>query len=368
MNFLCIQALGSTSGIIFYKNHRLALFIAIGFYSTLLFFNNFFILTKVFFPLAQIISDFAFTKHVFNSILIIIYGFGRCQSGQNSLVLYQYDINDDQIFWDNSKYLIYSFIFFKTFDLILLMVKMNKFPIRFGGCATNSNYFPIHLNKILNKIDEKNNNKPEKMVHFSNKCVDIDFENSRSISDNKLLIAWIHLSFTITQKLFKNQTKILDNISGYIKVGSLNALMGPSGAGKTTLLKCLNGINRFGLGEETKIYLSSCHRIRTCFITQNQSEHLLKGLTVKQTLIYASKLKNSNNRLKVNHQKIVSDLMSELMISETENTYVENCSGGQQKRIVIASELTSYIKPNMLCIDEPTSGLDSDAAEVVSIS
>ena len=55
------------------------------------------------------------------------------------------------------------------------------------------------------------------------------------------------------------------------------------------------------------------------------------------------------------------------MISNTSKTFVEKCSGGEQKRLVIAMELTSFQKPNLLCIDEPTSGLDSNAAEVVSI-
>jgi len=63
----------------------------------------------------------------------------------------------------------------------------------------------------------------------------------------------------------------------------------------------------------------------------------------------------------------VINLMEELMISDIWDNVVEKCSGGQQKRIVIASELTSMIKPNLLSIDEPTSGLDSDAAEVVSL-
>ncbi|CAG2101500.1 unnamed protein product [Medioppia subpectinata] len=66
----------------------------------------------------------------------------------------------------------------------------------------------------------------------------------------------------------------------------------------------------------------------------------------------------------LNDNKIVEELMSDLMISDTADNRVETCSGGEQKRIVIACELTSHIKPNMLCIDEPTSGLDSNAAEV----
>jgi ABC-type multidrug transport system ATPase subunit len=53
------------------------------------------------------------------------------------------------------------------------------------------------------------------------------------------------------------------------------------------------------------------------------------------------------------------------MISDISKTIVDKCSGGEQKRLAIALELTANNKPNLLCIDEPTSGLDSNAAEIV---
>lgn len=52
-----------------------------------------------------------------------------------------------------------------------------------------------------------------------------------------------------------------------------------------------------------------------------------------------------------------------LNITNTANTLVKNCSGGEQKRVAIAQELAAEEKPNLFCIDEPTSGLDSCAAE-----
>jgi ABC-type multidrug transport system ATPase subunit len=58
--------------------------------------------------------------------------------------------------------------------------------------------------------------------------------------------------------------------------------------------------------------------------------------------------------------------MIDLLISDIKDTNVENFSGGEQKRLVVAMELTSHIKTNLICIDEPTSGLDSNAAEVAS--
>jgi ABC-type multidrug transport system ATPase subunit len=184
-----------------------------------------------------------------------------------------------------------------------------------------------------------------------------------SDSNEKLSIAWIDLTLRIEKNLFRKEKIILNQLNGCVEFSSLNSLMGPSGAGKTSLLRCLNGRCQTLLTDETRIYLSKFEKIRTCFISHDEREHLLEGLTSKQILIYASKLKNSDK--KVDHEMNVKNLMTEFLISDIEDNCVQNCSGGEQKRIAIALELTSQIKPNLLCIDEPTSGLDSNAAEVV---
>jgi ABC-type multidrug transport system ATPase subunit len=192
----------------------------------------------------------------------------------------------------------------------------------------------------------------------------IDSENEE-ITDKNISIAWIGLTLRVPKGLFSKEKIILRELNGFIEFGTLNALMGPSGAGKTSLLNCINGRNKAYLTDETQIYLSQFELIRTCFISQDVSQHLIKGLTAKQALIYASKLKNSDQE--IDHENSVKNLMNELLISDIGDTSVENCSGGEQKRLVMAMELTSHIKPNLLCIDEPTSGLDSNAAEEVRI-
>ena len=90
------------------------------------------------------------------------------------------------------------------------------------------------------------------------------------------------------------------------------------------------------------------------------------GLTAKQNIIYASKLKNSNLGEDFDHEMNVNQIMSDLLISDTMNTKAQNCSGGEQKRLAIALELTARQKPNIIFCDEPTTGLDSNVAEVVS--
>jgi ABC-type multidrug transport system ATPase subunit len=183
--------------------------------------------------------------------------------------------------------------------------------------------------------------------------------------NTNISLAWVDLSYTTRSLFLKNDKNILNGLNGAVNFGTITALMGPSGSGKTTLLNCINGKMKFKLQEESQIYLSSSEKIYSCFIAQHENEHLIMGLTVKQNMIYASKLKNSSIKFKVDHEKNVRNLLSEFMISDIMNTRVENCSGGEHKRLSIALEMTTWIKPNLICIDEPTSGLDSNSAETV---
>ena len=167
--------------------------------------------------------------------------------------------------------------------------------------------------------------------------------------------------------LSRNVRIILNSISGGFELNSLNAVMGSSGSGKTTLIKCLNDRNRYVLSDESVICVNrSDDQFVKCFIHQNQEQRVMKGLTVRQCLMYASKVKNSCLSGHVDHKANVTDLMRELLISDIGDNAVEKCSGGEVKRICVALELTSVRKPSLLFIDEPTTGLDSYAAEVVS--
>jgi len=290
----------------------------------------------------------------------MIYGFGRCPSDQLSFVLYKYDINEE-LFWDYAKYLVIYIISLRVLAFIALYFKVNTFFNR----IEYKNILIKCLEKF--KISEQESDSSE-MIQNSVIINPLDMRNDNEcepVIDNKISIAWIDLTLKNPKQLLRKEKIILRQLNGCIDFGSLNALMGPSGAGKTSLLKCLNGRNKTQISDKTKIYLSKFRRIRTCFISQDVGEHLLKGLTAKQAMIYASKLKNSDKN--VEHHKSIENLMFELSINDIADTNIQNLSNGEKKRLVIAMELTSYIKPSLLCIDEPTSGLDSNAAEVVMI-
>ena len=349
----CTQSMGSSVGIIVRKNQRLALFVSIGIFCFFNVFDDFMFPLTDSDPHSIIIGDPVYPKFLFKSMLIAIYGFGRCEYPEKSYVLHKNNVNDDNIFWINSKYLLFICLIFKSIEFLLLLRKANEFSLKL-------------FNRKICKSNEKTDISVE--IDINEKQID-SYENqieSSQKESKELMIAWIDLSFVAKQMFIRKQAVILNDLSGGIEIGSFNALMGPSGAGKTTLLKCLLD-KRYtnALEERTQIFKNSRIRVKPCFVNQNICDHLLRGLTVRQTLLYASKLKNSLESNEFDHKNKIRYLMKDLMIDGIEDTKVDDCSGGEQKRVVIASELTAYVKPNLLCIDEPTSGLDSTSALMV---
>ena len=174
----------------------------------------------------------------------------------------------------------------------------------------------------------------------------------------ELALSWMNLSAHVNNK------GILHNLNGSFGKGSINAVMGPSGCGKTSLMKCLNRKSRLVLNKDSKIFVSKSSEVNSGFIGQNQSQRLISGLTVAQSLTYGSQLKNSSVN-GVNHKAVVKQVMAELLIEDIEENRIEKCSGGQLKRVSIGLELTAVNKPDFLFLDEPTTGLDSSSAQVI---
>ena len=113
-------------------------------------------------------------------------------------------------------------------------------------------------------------------------------------------IVWTDLTVSVRPLLARDEKIILNNISGSFEFNSINALMGSSGSGKTTLLKCLNASNKYCFSDDSNVWIPKDIEIRKCFIYQNHEQRVMTGLTVRQALTYASKLKNSGEK-NVNH-------------------------------------------------------------------
>ena len=159
-----------------------------------------------------------------------------------------------------------------------------------------------------------------------------------------------------TCKATKAQQPILNNISGSFRSGQMTAIMGPSGAGKTVFLNCVCGFLQVDNRKENcgDIIINGAKSVQIGFV--GQFDHLLPHLTVRETLLFASRIKNVA-RFYLNHEKIVDSVMKRLDIFHVRDIYAMNCSNGQRKRLSIAIELV--FNSDILMLDEPTSGLDS---------
>ncbi|RWS25315.1 ABC transporter-like protein 12, partial [Leptotrombidium deliense] len=208
-----------------------------------------------------------------------------------------------------------------------------------------------------------------------------NWKNSSSLDvsetdiNKALRLCWRNLSYTVEDKMW-SQSKcpsvcgkhlrklVLDRQSGEICSGQLTAIIGPSGAGKSTLLESLAGRRSSGLKGEVLVvydddYFESDSVIKVSFI--GQKDEVIKVLTVRETLYFATRIKNYNRiKNRYFHERLVRSILKELSLDICAETRVSQISGGQLKRLSFAVELISG--PDILMLDEPTSGLDSSSA------
>ena len=361
LTLLCGEGLGQIIGILLRNHEMIGLAFCMAVQSSMIMLMNFCIKIDDLPIIIQYVSEFiAFPRLYYDASRIFIYGLSRCSANQIQVILVKYNINDNHLMPIMFKFMAYIVI---TKILVLLALKFISIDkLGLSNIFRRKNSI-IYEDENHNQVIVKIRRLSEHIVCWHN--LDLDISDNRQ--SHPICIAFTDITVKIPKKIVRNEKVILNRINGFFEFCSLNALIGSSGAGKTSLLKSINGMYANLLTKESKIYLSKYRTIKTCFVTQDQNDHLMSGITAGQAMTYASKLKNSSSGQSVDHKKNVEDLMKELMIFNTYNTIVNKCSGGEQKRLAIAMELTeTRNRPNIICIDEPTSGLDSYAAQLVS--
>lgn len=132
--------------------------------------------------------------------------------------------------------------------------------------------------------------------------------------------------------------------------------MGASGCGKTTLLSCiigmipLDGGDIRALGEKT--VANSIQKAGPRIGYMPQETALIGELSVKETIYYFGKIFQIDDEKLRDRYKMLRNLL-ELPRDEHR---VEDCSGGQKRRVSFAAALIH--EPDLLILDEPTVGLD----------
>lgn len=161
---------------------------------------------------------------------------------------------------------------------------------------------------------------------------------------------------------------ILHGISGYVRAGTMLAVMGSSGAGKTSLLNLLAGriTTSKGARASGEVLVNGQERDYNSFKRLAayvlQDDDMFAELTVEEQLTYAALLRLPPSMPRDKKMRRVQRVIQELGLSKARNTMVGNqlmrgISGGERKRLNIGTELVT--DPSLLFLDEPTTGLDS---------
>ncbi|RAH51169.1 ABC-transporter [Aspergillus brunneoviolaceus CBS 621.78] len=176
---------------------------------------------------------------------------------------------------------------------------------------------------------------------------------------------WRNVCYDI--EIQKEKRRLLDNVSGWVKPGTLTALMGVSGAGKTTLLNVLAGrvsvgvvmgdilVNGSPLGASVQ---------RSTGYVQQQGLHLHTA-TVRESLQFSALLRQPKSVPVAEKYEFVEKVIRMLNMEEFAEAVVgfpgEGLNVEQRKLLTIGVELAA--KPALLLfLDEPTSGLDSQSS------
>ncbi|CAK7216309.1 hypothetical protein SCUCBS95973_002769 [Sporothrix curviconia] len=185
------------------------------------------------------------------------------------------------------------------------------------------------------------------------------------IPPQKDIFTWKNVVYDIEIK--GKERRLLDHVSGWVKPGTLTALMGVSGAGKTTLLDVL--AERTTMGVITgDMFVNGKARganfQRNTGYVQQQDLHL-ETATVRESLRFSATLRQPKTVSREEKYAFVEEVIQMLNMEDFADAVVgvlgEGLNVEQRKLLTIGVELAA--KPKLLLfLDEPTSGLDSQSS------
>lgn len=163
--------------------------------------------------------------------------------------------------------------------------------------------------------------------------------------------------------------QVLKDVSIHVNEGEVVSIIGSSGSGKSTLLRCATLLTLIDDGEVSymgnktvwtengKVCLpnkTKLKEIQSCFGLVFQNFNLFPHYTVMKNITDAPIHVQKRNKDEVYRE--ARDLLAKMGLSDKEDAYPYQLSGGQCQRVAIARALA--LNPKILFFDEPTSALD----------
>ncbi len=160
----------------------------------------------------------------------------------------------------------------------------------------------------------------------------------------------IAIEVTNLKKKYDNLVAV-NNISFKIKKGEIFAFLGPNGAGKTTTVEMIESIRQPTAGNiwiDGKDIKTSFNDVKEKISILPQEFHSFEKLTVKETLVYFSKIYKK--------KADINNIINAMDLKDEEKKYYKDLSGGLKQRVGVAISLVN--DPDIVFLDEPTTGLD----------
>ncbi|TRM61565.1 ABC-2 type transporter-domain-containing protein [Schizophyllum amplum] len=224
------------------------------------------------------------------------------------------------------------------------VVIMDYFPSFGAGSAVAIFAKPGSEEKKLNSELQRK----KQLTHSKNDSVD-------SLADAKRpyrkTFTWENVNYTVPVP--GGTRRILHDICGFVKPGTLTALMGSSGAGKTTCLDVL--AQRKNVGVITGDILVDGRPLAHDFARKTAYAEQMDALRFSAYLRQPSHVPIDEKN------EYVEEIIDLLELQDLTEALVLSLSVEARKRLTIGVELAS--KPELLLfLDEPTSGLDAQSA------
>ena len=159
---------------------------------------------------------------------------------------------------------------------------------------------------------------------------------------------------------------ILENISFEVRLGEFVYIVGKTGAGKSTLMKLIYADHTPTKGKvvvgdfiPSQIQKKDIPFLRRKLGIVFQDFQLLPSLTAKENIDFALRASGWKEETKIKNR--IQEVLNRVGLSEKDNSFPHQLSGGEQQRVAIARSLIN--DPMILIADEPTGNLDPEATD-----
>jgi len=161
---------------------------------------------------------------------------------------------------------------------------------------------------------------------------------------------------------------VLKGISTTFEKGKTNLIIGSSGSGKTVFVKCLLGLltpEEGSISYDGRIYseltLAERRDLRQEMGMVFQGSALFDSMTVEGNVMFPLEMFTKQSKSEMLDR--VNFVLQRVNLSDANNRYPAEISGGMKKRVAIARAIV--MKPKYLFCDEPNSGLDPRTAIII---